>query len=378
MTSDHGHWAQSVVSGGQTAVMVPVIGNGQFRTYTPLDTAALQDVGWQIGGVAPTPTPVPTPVPAPIPTPTFEQQSRTIFATGTEAGSAPHVKVYDANGSLRLSFFAYDSALRVGVRVATGDVTGDGYDDVAVVPATGGFPHVKVFDGRTGALVQATFVYDTFSTFGTYITLGDVNRDGRADVIVSPGAGTSPLVRVYDGATGQLRSEFFAYDPAFLGGVNVAAGDVDGDGVADIITGTGAGGLGIVRQFRGTDLGVAREFLAYAPAFLGGVTVAAGDTDGDGFADIITTPTSSGSPHVQVFSGRDNSVYRSFFADSVTNTSGLRAAAKDLDGDGQAEILTSTGLGQLPIVRQFRRTSDAPYALFFAYDPAFLGGVVIG
>ena len=106
--------------------------------------------------------------------------------------------------------------------------------------------------------------------------------------------------------------------------------------------------------------------------------MAAGDTDGDGYADVVTTPTTSGGPQVQVFSGRDNSQLRSFLSDAPTNTSGLRAAVKDLDGDGQGEIITSTGFGQLPIVRQFRRTSDDPYSLFFAYDPAFLGGVVVG
>ena len=374
VTGDHGHWAQSVMSDGRQAIMTPSSTTGTFQTFTSVDTAAFADIGWQIGGTPP-PGSAPGSAPGPI---SMANQSRRIFATGTEAGSAPHVKVYDASGVERLSFFAYDAAFRNGVRVATGDVTGDGYDDVAVVPATGGLPQVKVFDGRTGALVQAVFVFDTFSTFGTYIALGDVNNDGRADLIVSSGAGASPLVRVFDGATGQQRTEFFAYDPNYLGGVNVAAGDLNRDGFADIITGTGFGGLGAVREFNGTNNSLMREYFAYPTAFLGGVTVAAGDTDGDGYADVVTTPTTSGGPQVQVFSGRDNSLLRNFLADDASNTSGLRAAVKDLDDDGQAEIAISTGFGQLPIARLFRRSSNNPYSLFFAYDPAFLGGVVVG
>ena len=79
----------------------------------------------------------------------------------------------------------------------------------------------------------------------------------------------------------------------------MAAGDVNGDGHADIITGAGAGGGPHVSVFSGTDLSILASFFAYDPAFTGGVTVAAGDVNGDGLADIVTGAGAGGGPHVE-------------------------------------------------------------------------------
>ncbi len=99
-------------------------------------------------------------------------------------------------------------------------------------------------------------------------------------------------------------ASFFAYDPAFPGGVSVAAGDVTGDGVADIITGAGPGGGPHVRAFSlvGGVVTEVASFFAYDPAFPGGVSVAAGDVTGDGVAEIITGAGPGGGPHVRAFS----------------------------------------------------------------------------
>jgi hypothetical protein len=80
-------------------------------------------------------------------------------------------------------------------------------------------------------------------------------------------------VRVFSGATGAELQSFFAYVSAFTGGVRVAAGDVDNDGFADIITGAGPGGGPHVRVLHGQTLAELRSFFAYVPAFTGGVFV---------------------------------------------------------------------------------------------------------
>ena len=69
-----------------------------------------------------------------------------------------------------------------------------------------------------------------------------MNGDGNVDIIAGAGPSGGPHVLVFDGVTHSVIYSFFAYDPAFAGGVFVASGDVDGDGLADIITGAGPGG----------------------------------------------------------------------------------------------------------------------------------------
>jgi len=96
-------------------------------------------------------------------------------------------------------------------------------------------------------------------------------------------------------------ADFFAYNPAFTGGVRVAVGDVNGDGVDDVITAAGLGGGPHIQVFAGVsdgNGGVASintttpiaSFMAYDPTFNAGVFVATADLNGDGFDDIITGP----------------------------------------------------------------------------------------
>ncbi len=93
-------------------------------------------------------------------------------------------------------------------------------------------------------------------------------------MIVGAGPGApGGHVKVFDGLTGQQVLSFFAFDPNFLGGVRVAAGDVDGDKVIDIVTAAGPGATPHVKIFRSIDLAVLDSFLAYEPTFLGGVFV---------------------------------------------------------------------------------------------------------
>jgi len=102
-----------------------------------------------------------------------------------------------------------------------------------------------------------------------------VNGAQAQPVITGPGAGLMPLVKKFD-SNASLISSFFAYNPRFLGGVHVAGGDVNGDGITDIITGTGPAlrSQPLVRIFDGATGKPIFSFMAYAGNFHGGVFVA--------------------------------------------------------------------------------------------------------
>ena len=235
-----------------------------------------------------------------------------LVAAGSGAGGLPMVKVYNANGGLIASFLAYDPRFRGGVNVTVADVNGDGVPDIITGAGPGGGPHVEVFDGTKLWMTQANgelapaavlasfYAYDANFRGGVHVAAGDVTGDGHADIVTGAGAGGGPHVKIFDGISLATMASFYAYAPTFHGGVNVAVGAVAGAGTMDVITGAGAGGGPHVKVFNGTALmegGLAaaaamadllKSFFAYAPTFTGGVSVAVGAVTAAGTADIVT------------------------------------------------------------------------------------------
>ena len=305
-----------------------------------------------------------------------------LLATGQDAGAQPLVKVFDPlTGNLKYSFAAYSTDFRGGVRVATGDVNGDGTEDIITAAGPGGGPHVRVFDGRTGQQltgpVGGFFAYDSTFTGGVFVASGDVNHDGYADIITGAGENGGPHVKVFDGKTGTLLYSFFAYSPTFTGGVRVASGDVNGDGFAEIITAAGPTGGPHVRVLSGANLAELQSFFAFAPTFTGGVFVAAGDRDGDLKADLIVSTGAGTAPTVRVLRGTDLVELEIFSPLDASFTGGVRVATDDFNGDGIREIIVTPGPNAVPRLRAFD-TTRVLLRDVVVFDPGFLGGVFVG
>jgi hypothetical protein len=258
---------------------------------------------------------------------------------------------------------------------------------------------VKVFDPVTHALIADFLPFGPGFRGGARVAVGDVNGDGTPDIVVGAGPGGGPQVNVYDGKTFQLIGTVFAFVPvsgygfgngvivnitsvasaslfAFTGGVYVAVGDVNGDGFADIIVGAGTGGGPQVQVFSGKDGSLLDNFYAFGgPNFTGGIRVAAGDLTGAGHADIICAAGPGGSPQVTVYDGPTLNVLANFFAFNLPRfTGGLYVATGDLKGTGMADIIVSSGAAG-PEVAIYGGPSQSLLSAFYAYPPSFTGGV---
>src|SRR5262249_51470211 len=137
------------------------------------------------------------------------------YAVGAGPGGGPDIEVYGADGSHLYGFFAYDPGFRGGVRVALADVSGDGVPDIITAPGPGGGPNLRAFDGQTGAMSRNFFAFDPGFTGGLFVAAGDLNSDGQADIVVGADAGGGPRVTVFSGKDGAVLDDFFAYDSGF-------------------------------------------------------------------------------------------------------------------------------------------------------------------
>ncbi len=188
-------------------------------------------------------------------------------------GFGHQVAVTEKNGNLKKQFLAYDKNFRGGVNVAAGDVDGDGQDEIITGVSSGGGPQVKIFSGL-GALKSQFFAYDKNFRGGVNVAVADVDggaRNKKAEIITAPGQGGGPHIIIFNNYA-QKVGQFFAYDKNFRGGVNVYGGDVDNDGLEEIITGAGPGGAPHVRIFK-KDGTLIHSFYSLNKDFSGGVKV---------------------------------------------------------------------------------------------------------
>lgn len=230
-------------------------------------------------------------------------------AVGTGAGSdSSQVEVYSMGRKRKKidTFQAFPNLTDTGANCASGELDGEINEDLACVQADSADGNVtlrilKRLDEEDPFYPISEFQVwnetDIFNEFfpinagGATVACGDVLGGSADEIIVGTTTGV-PFVRVYS-ATGQLLTEFLAYDPVAFSGVDVAVGDLDGGGEMEIITAPRSG-QALIKAFRGNGARVthSREgrdvsILASSEFFEGGARVAGADVDLDDVQEII-------------------------------------------------------------------------------------------
>jgi hypothetical protein len=310
-----------------------------------------------------------------------------LYATGADAGFQPRVLVLNPDGTIRFNFNAYAASYRGGVRVAVGDVSGDGTDDILAAVGRGR-PRVRIFSGVDSTQITEFRPFPATFRGGVFVGAGNFDSDTALEIVTGSGAGDPGRARVWnlDGATisqfpGPLRN-FAPFGGAFRGGVTVAAGNIDGADLDEVIVGVFSGGVSRVRAFR-VDLALAANFLAFGASFRGGVFVTAGDLRGDVSEEIIVGPNRGRPPEVRIFSvgaGSPGPATRidNFFAYQTTYRGGARVALVDRNNDSLLDIVTGPGTRRTPLVRVFDGVTLGQIDAFFPYPQTFRGGVFVG
>lgn len=240
-----------------------------------------------------------------------------------------------------------------GANVALGDVdvTTSGLE-VVTGSGPGGGPQVRIFS-EAGVLLNQFFAFETTFRGGIDVATGDTDADGTAEIIVASGRGRVTQVRVF-ARTGEQRAAFIAYSPTYTGGAHVAAADVTGDNRVEIVTGPLRGGGPHVRVFNGTDYTLFDQFFAYGTGFRGGIDVAVHAATAETPSLIVTTALQGGGPNVRLYNATDHKVFGWFFGREQTNRAGLRVAL--------ADVYPATAAPEVVLIPE---TKSAPRALVF-------------
>lgn len=246
---------------------------------------------------------------------TDEQDNIAEIIVGMGKDSSPYVKIYEKKTKkLIRKFLAYDKNFKGGINITTGDLDGDGIDEIIAGAGPGGTPHIRVFDNLGNIIYPKLFPFGENLNTGVDVATGDLDGDGRDEIIASLGPGSEPKIALIN-ENGIKTEEFLVYDKYFRGGVRVSSGDVDRDEKDEIITGAGPGGGPHVRVFEADGKPRGIDFFPFHVNFRGGVDVSSIDYDEDGKDEIIMTQNSSGQAWVKIYRYNDEkTVYANFLA----------------------------------------------------------------
>ncbi len=155
-------------------------------------------------------------------------------------------------------------------------------------------------------------------------------------IFIATAASVSASVESFDFKTSNDKTLSLPFDTIH----SITPIDLGGDGTSELLIGSPPGFVGEVYLIR-LDGSIINSWEAYNKNFRGGVNVTAGDLDEDGVPEIVTAPASRGGPHIRIFDGYGNpKINPGFFAAEASYTDGVSIDIKRIE-DGKPPSITA-------------------------------------
>lgn len=257
---------------------------------------------------------------------------------GSGSGRKNEVRIYEADGKFIKSFRPFVDEYQDGVRVAVGDLDGDKKEDIVVAPNFGIEPRVIIYNEK-GEKKKEALAFGQEFRGGVRLAIGDLDRDGKNDLVVASGPGGGPHIKVLNGNLESKNMDLFAYDASMQDGVSIAVIKTSwGD---QLVTGVETWSASLIRRFSFDQNGgrLDKEFYAFDASSRSGIAVAAYDLDGDGIDEIVVSQNGGTAPEVRLFDVY-GSLYKKYLLHDPTYRGALSIASIELDADKRPELAT--------------------------------------
>jgi len=231
----------------------------------------------------------------------------------------------------------------LSLAVTLGDLNGDGVLDMVTAGYIGSGGEATVFLGQGDGTFQELATYATEGLFSYAVTLGDLNGDGVLDMVTAGDSGPGEATVFLGQGDGSFR-ELATYATELLASYAVTLGDLNGDGVLDMIT-AGDSGPGEATVFLGQGDGTFQELATYAAEGFFSLAVTLGDLNGDGVLDMVTAGQTGGAGEATVFLGQEDGTFTELATFATEGFQSHDVTLGDLNGDGVLDMVTAGDSG---------------------------------
>ncbi len=245
----------------------------------------------------------------------FDQDRKDEIVTAVAADGPPQVRIYEANGKKKYEFYVASTSFLGGVRVGAGNFDTDALDEIVVGPGAGGSPVVKIFE-RNGTEIRQFTALDGVNTSGLYVSAVQWNGSGPEEIVVGPGVGGGADVVVYR-KNGKELARFQPYGPDFNSGIRVSSAKLGAKSTKESVMTVPVEGTTFIHTFRRSGATGATPtldgFFGFVSTYDGGGSVAAGDVTNSGKDRFFIGSGGGRQSTVQMYTGTGKTLKDSLF-----------------------------------------------------------------